>query len=77
MYLNTKIKVENRLEKYTIFKISEEKIFLLQNEKEKIILSSHILKKNDEKRQKNRQQSIYKMKVGDTIQIQKIFYKTI
>lgn len=69
LYLNTKIKVENRLEKYQIFKDSQENIFLLQDKTKKMIFFLHFLKKIDEKRQKNGQQSIYKMAHKDTIHI--------
>lgn len=69
LYLNTKIKVENRLEKYQIFKDSQENIFLLQDKTKKMIFFPHFLKKVDEKRQKNGQQSIYKMAHKDTIYI--------
>lgn len=69
LYLNTKIKVENRLEKYQIFKDSQENFFLLQDKTKKMIFFLHFLKKIDEKRQKNGQQSIYKMAHKDTIYI--------
>lgn len=67
LYLNTKIKVENHLENYSVIKTEDNflRVFLF-NEKE-IITFSEELKKIDKRRHQKGQTSIYEMK--DTIHI--------